>query len=77
VRQDGVTLREFPRDMMEAAWKASNAYLEEQAAGDATFKRVYDNWKAFRARAFPYFAGNELAYADFAFRKIGNADMKA
>ncbi len=77
VRQDGVTLREFPRDMLEAAWRESNAYLEEQAAADATFKRVYENWKAFRARAFPYFAGNELAYADFAFRKIGSADMKA
>ncbi len=76
VQKDGVTLREFPRDVMEAAWRESNAYLEDKATKDATFKRVYDSWKAFRAQAFPYFAGNELAYADFAFRKLGNASMK-
>ncbi|MCG6955795.1 MAG: ABC transporter substrate-binding protein [Gemmatimonadetes bacterium] len=77
VRDHGVVLREFSTEIMDAAWKASNAYLEEQAADDANFKKVYDNWKQFRADAFPYFAGNELAYANFAFPKLGNADMKA
>jgi TRAP-type mannitol/chloroaromatic compound transport system substrate-binding protein len=75
VRQHGVTLRQFSPEIMEAAWKAANAYLEEQAADDANFKKVYDNWKQFRANAFPYFAGNELAYANFAFPKLGSADM--
>ncbi|GMV07880.1 MAG: ABC transporter substrate-binding protein [Gemmatimonadota bacterium] len=75
VQEHGVTLRQYSSEIMEAAWRESNAYLEEQAAADATFRRVYDNWKAFRAAAFPYFAGNELAYANFAFPKIGRADM--
>ena len=69
VRQHGVTLREFSGEIMEAAWKEANAYLEEQADDDAGFKKVYDNWKQFRANVFPYFAGNELAYANFAFRR--------
>jgi TRAP-type mannitol/chloroaromatic compound transport system substrate-binding protein len=77
VQDHGVTLREFSDEIMEAAWRESNAYLEEQAAGDASFKKVYDSWKDFRAHAFPYFAGNELAYANFAFPKIGHADMRS
>ena len=28
------------------------------------------SWKAFREQAFPYFAGNELEYAKFAFAQI-------
>jgi TRAP-type mannitol/chloroaromatic compound transport system substrate-binding protein len=75
VREHGVTLRAFSTEIMEAAWREANAYLEEQAARDATFKRVYDNWKAFRAASYPYFAGNELSYANFAFPRIGRADM--
>lgn len=69
--EHGVTLRHFPTDIMEAAWKESNAFLEEQAASDATFRRIYEPWKAFRKQSFPYFAGNEAAYANFAFGKIG------
>ncbi len=70
VNDHGVQLRVFSDDVLQAAWRESNAYLEEQAVADATFKRVYDSWKAFRATAFPYFAGNEQHYADFAFRQI-------
>ncbi|MGD2067672.1 MAG: TRAP transporter substrate-binding protein DctP [Gemmatimonadota bacterium] len=70
VRDEGVTLRVFSDEILEAAWEESNAYLEEQAAGDATFRTVYDSWKAFRATSFPYFAGNELHYARFAFPRI-------
>lgn len=70
VNQHGVTVRTFSDEIMEAAFRESNAFLEEQAAADATFRRVYDPWKAFRAKSFPYFSTNELAYARFAFEKI-------
>ena len=70
VNEHGVQLRVFPEEVLEAAWDESNAYLEEQAAADAAFRRVYDSWRDFRERAFPYFAGNELHYARFAFDKI-------
>lgn len=70
VKQRGVQLRKFSDEILEAAWRESNAYLEGQAAANADFRRVYESWKAFRAQAFPYFAGNELAYATFAFPKI-------
>lgn len=72
VSQRGVTLRKFSDEILEAAWVESNAYLEEQAARDATFKRVYDSFQAYRKEVFPYFAGNELAYASFAFPKLSS-----
>jgi TRAP-type mannitol/chloroaromatic compound transport system substrate-binding protein len=70
VNDHGVQLRAFSDEILRAAWRESNAYLEEQATRDATFRRVYDSWKAFRERVFPYFAGNEQHYARFAFAQI-------
>jgi len=76
VQEHGVQLRAYSRDILKAAWRESNAYLEEQAADNESFRRVYEPWKAFRAMEYPYFAGNELAYAAFAFPRIGRVDMK-
>ena len=70
VNDHGVTLRSYSPDILQAAWREANAFLEEQAASDATFRRVYDSWDAYRQEVFPYFAGNEQHYADFAFRQI-------
>jgi len=69
VNEHGVQLRQFSEEILQAAWEESNAYLEEQAAADATFRRVYESFREFRSTVFPYFAGNELAYANFAFPK--------
>jgi TRAP-type mannitol/chloroaromatic compound transport system substrate-binding protein len=70
VNEHGVQLRSYSEDILQAAWRESNAFLEEQAADDAGFDRVYQSWKAFRQAAFPYFAGNEQHYASFAFAQI-------
>lgn len=71
VQEHGVKLRAYPEDILEAAWRESNAYLEEQAAANAGFKKVYDSFQGFRELVFPYFAGNEQEYARFAFGKLG------
>ena len=68
--EEGVTLRSFSDDIMEAAWRESTAYLEEQAAEDPQFKQVYDSWRDFRDRTFKYFRGNEFEYSKFAFSKV-------
>ncbi len=68
--EGGVSLRAFSEEILDAAWRESNEYLQEIAAGDAQFKRVYDHVMAFRDAAFPFFAGNELHYAAYAFRQI-------
>ena len=66
----GVTVREYSKDFMDAAWRESNAYLEEQSADDATFRRVYESYKAFRDIQWAYAGGNELAYQISAFSRI-------
>lgn len=65
----GVDLRRFPDDLLDAAFRESTALLEEQAAQNPAFRRVYEPWKAFRAQSFRYFNGVEQAYAGFAFGK--------
>lgn len=70
VNDHGVVVREYAADIMDAAWRESNAYLEEQSAADATFRRVYESYKAFRDAQWSYARGNELAYQNSAFRRV-------
>ena len=67
--EHGVTLRRFSDEIMEAAWMETEAYLEEQAAANQDFRRIYDSWRAFRAETFSYFSSNESVYTDFAFSR--------
>ncbi len=70
VNDHGVIVREYPQDIMDAAWRESNAYLEEQAAADATFRQVYESYRTFRDAQWSYASGNELAYQVSAFNRV-------
>ena len=70
IEEHGVILEQYSDDILDAAWRESNAFLEEQAADDAAFRRVYESWRDFRASWFAYAAGNELAYQRDAFRRV-------
>lgn len=63
----GVLLRPFSSDLMKAARETSRAMLEEQAAQDATYRKVYESWSKAREGAFRWFGTAELAYTQFAF----------
>ena len=67
LRAAGVELRPFPRDVMTAARRAAEEHLAESAHADATFRAVYEPWRAFRERAFAWFGAAELAYAEFSY----------
>ena len=67
--EHGVTLRRFSDEILEAAWTETEAYLEEQAAANEDFRRVYASWRAFRDQSFRYFSRNESVYANFAFSR--------
>lgn len=69
VRDHGVVVREYSRDIMDAAWRESNGYLEEQSASDASFRQVYESYKSFRDVQWSYARGNELAYQLSAFSR--------
>ena len=45
---NGVQLRAFSRDIMNACYKATVDTYEEIAAKNAKFKKIYDSWKTFR-----------------------------
>jgi TRAP-type mannitol/chloroaromatic compound transport system substrate-binding protein len=46
--KNGVKLRGFSKEIMEACHKAANEVMEEEASKNAKFKKIYDPWKRFR-----------------------------
>ncbi|MEC5161813.1 TRAP-type mannitol/chloroaromatic compound transport system substrate-binding protein [Janthinobacterium sp. CG_23.3] len=46
--KNGAKLHNFSKDIMDAAYKESNAVMEEEAGRNAKFKKVYEPWKRFR-----------------------------
>lgn len=69
VEEHDVVLREYPADVLDAAWRESNAYLEEQAASNDDFRRIFESWRAFRDDAFFYGDKSELAYLEDVLRR--------
>jgi len=63
---EGVQLRPFSDEILSASRRTAVELLEEEASADATYARIYDNWKKFRSSSFDWFATGELAYARFA-----------
>jgi TRAP-type mannitol/chloroaromatic compound transport system substrate-binding protein len=65
----GVDVRRFPDDFLQAAYRESNALLEELSGRNPQFARIYEPWKQFRDQSFRYFNGVEQSYAAFAFQQ--------
>ena len=65
--EGGTELRPFSADLMAAAREASLAVLEENAAADPSYRKVYDTWSIARRDAFRWFGTAEAAYSAFAF----------
>lgn len=63
----GVQLRTFSRDIMEAAYRTSFDLYEEQAAADAGYRKLYEQWKQFRTASYRWFNTVEEEYTSFAF----------
>jgi TRAP-type mannitol/chloroaromatic compound transport system substrate-binding protein len=71
LRAAGVTVRQFPEEILEAVWQESQTLLEGYATQSAQFRAIYEPWLAFRKASFEYFNGVEQSYASFAFGKTG------
>lgn len=70
VNDHGVVIHSYSQDIMDAAWRESNAYLEEQSAADESFRQVYESYRTFRDAQWSYASGNELAYQVSAFNRV-------
>jgi TRAP-type mannitol/chloroaromatic compound transport system substrate-binding protein len=65
----GVQLRKFSDEILQAAFRESNALLEEMSSQTTDLRAVYDDWKAFRKSSFQYSARIDESYSAFAFRQ--------
>ena len=63
--KSGVKLRYFSKEIMEACYKASNEVMEEEAARNAKFKKVYEPWKRFRQDQNQWFSVAEAPMQNF------------
>lgn len=61
----GAKLHEFPRDVMEAAYKAAQDMYREFSDKDPMFKKIYDDYMGFRDDLTPWFNVVEGSYTRF------------
>jgi len=65
----GTQLRTFPREVMEACYKAAQELYAETSAKNARFKTVYESWKAFQNEQNMWFRVAENTYDQFMYAK--------
>ncbi len=61
----GTQLTAYSPAILTAAQTASQALLEANASKDASFRAIYEPWKAFREQGVGWNRINELSYAQF------------
>lgn len=62
---NGAVLKAFPRDVMDASFKTSNELYKEFCEKDERFKRIHDNYMAFRDELVPWFRVAEGSYDNY------------
>jgi TRAP-type mannitol/chloroaromatic compound transport system substrate-binding protein len=67
--EKGVQMRPFSEEIMNLARTTSFELMEELAAADAGYQKVYGAWRKFRADSYRWFSTAEAAYAAFSFRE--------
>jgi TRAP-type mannitol/chloroaromatic compound transport system substrate-binding protein len=61
----GTKLFPFPKDVMEGAFKASQELYSEISAKNPAFKKIFDDYSAFRRDANLWFRFSEAGFDDF------------
>ena len=62
---NGVALRSFPREVMQACYKAANEVFDETMAKNEKFKKIFEPWKKFRDEENLWFSVAEKQFDDF------------
>ncbi|PWC33154.1 TRAP transporter substrate-binding protein [Azospirillum sp. TSO35-2] len=63
----GAQLRPFPREVMEACYKAAIELYDETAKTNPKFAKIYEQWKKFRDDEYLWFRVAENTFDNFAF----------
>ncbi len=61
----GAVLKSFPREVMDASFKASNDVYKEFSDKNAGFKKIFENYMAFRDNVVPWFRVAEGSYDNY------------
>ncbi|MCS6774512.1 MAG: TRAP transporter substrate-binding protein DctP [Thermoflexales bacterium] len=69
LQQEGVQLRQFPKEIMDEAQKVAREIFNDFAARDADFKRVYESWSKFKTETDSWFGLNEFAISGYLYGK--------
>jgi TRAP-type mannitol/chloroaromatic compound transport system substrate-binding protein len=63
----GTQLRAFPREVLQACYKAAFEFYDETAAKNEGFKKVYENFRAFRDLEYQWFRVTENTFDNFVY----------
>jgi TRAP-type mannitol/chloroaromatic compound transport system substrate-binding protein len=63
--KNGVKLHTFSPEIMRACYKAANEVMDEEAAKNAKFKKIYEPWKRFRQDQNQWFSVAEASMQNF------------
>lgn len=61
----GVQLRPLPRDVLDAAYKATFELYDEYTANNPAWAKIYPAWKKFRTESFEWFRVAEYTYDSY------------
>ena len=67
---NGVQLRPFSQEIMEACLKASNEVNQEESAKNPNYKKVLENMEAFRASEYFWWQVAEYGFDSFQIRSL-------
>lgn len=63
--QNGVKLRPFPKDVMEAAYKSTQEWIADEVSKNPEFKKIHEGWNRFRKDDIQWFGVAEKSFDDF------------
>ena len=63
----GAQLRFWPREILQAAWRANEAMVEELGSRNVRFKAIMDSYRAYRGEMFQWHRVSENSFDNFAF----------
>ncbi|MBP2229138.1 TRAP-type mannitol/chloroaromatic compound transport system substrate-binding protein [Azospirillum agricola] len=63
----GAQLKPFPREVMEACYKAAFELYDETAKSNPKFAKIFEPWKKFREEEYLWFRVGESSFDNFVF----------
>jgi TRAP-type mannitol/chloroaromatic compound transport system substrate-binding protein len=65
-----IALKPFPKAVLESCFNAAEQTFNEEAKKNPKFKKVYEDWRAFRNNQGQWFNVAELSFEQFSFNRL-------